>query len=33
MVFVNVRVLRCLKEELGWAIDKQLGPIINKTSI
>ena len=27
---VNVRVLRHLKEELGWAIDKWLRLIINK---
>ena len=29
VTYVNVRVLRCLKEELSWAIDKQLWLIIN----
>ena len=30
MAYVNVHVLRRLKEELGWAIDKQLRLIIDK---
>ena len=30
MAYVNVRVKRRLKEELAWAIDKQLRLIINK---
>ena len=30
MAYVNVRVSRRLKEELGWAIDKQLRLIIDK---
>ena len=30
VVYVNICVSRCLKEELGWAIDKQLWLIINK---
>ena len=30
MAYVNVRVSRYLKEELGWAIDKQLWLIIDK---
>ena len=30
MAYVNVHVSRHLKEELGWAIDKQLRPIIDK---
>ena len=29
MAYVNVHVSRCLKEELGWAIDKRLEVIIN----
>ena len=29
VVYVNVRVSRHLKAELGWAIDKQLRLIIN----
>ena len=28
--YVNVRVFRHLKEELGWAIDKRFQLIINK---
>ena len=32
VAYVNVRVSRRLKEELGWAIDKQLRLIINKMS-
>ena len=27
---MNIRVLRCLKEELAWAIDKQLQVTSNK---
>ena len=30
VAYVNIRVLRRLKEELGWAIDKRLRLIINK---
>ena len=30
MAYVNVRVSRHLKVELGWAIDKRLQLIINK---
>ena len=30
MAYVNVRVLKCLQEELVWAIDKQLPVISNK---
>ena len=30
MAYVNVRVLRCLKEELAWVIDKWLWVISNK---
>ena len=30
VVYVNVQVSKRLKEELGWAIDKQLWLIINK---
>ena len=30
VAYVNVRISRRLKEELGWAIDKQLRLIINK---
>ena len=30
MAYVNVRVSRCLDEELGWAIDKWLWLIVNK---
>ena len=30
MAYVKVRVSRRLKEELGWAIDKQLRLIIDK---
>ena len=30
MAYMNVRVSRRLKEELGWAIDKRLRLIINK---
>ena len=30
VAYVNVHVSRHLKEELGWAIDKQLQLIINK---
>ena len=30
MAYVNLRVSRRLKEELGWAIDKQLRLIIDK---
>ena len=29
VAYVNVRVSRCLKEELSWAIDKRLWLIIN----
>ena len=29
VVYMSVCVLRLLKEELSWAIDKQLQPIIN----
>ena len=29
MAYVNVRILRCLKEELNWAIDKWLRLIIS----
>ena len=30
VAYMNVSVLRCLKEALGWAIDKWLWLIINK---
>ena len=30
MAYVNVRISRGLKEELGWAIDKRFHLIINK---
>ena len=30
---MNVRVLRRLKEELAWAIDKQIHVINNKMSV
>ena len=30
VVYVNVRVSRCLKDELAWAIDKRLWVISNK---
>ena len=30
VAYVNVRISRRLKEELGWATDKQLRLIINK---
>ena len=30
VAYVNVRISRRLKEELGWAIDKRLRLIINK---
>ena len=30
MAYVNVRVSRHLKEELGWALDKWLQLIVNK---
>ena len=30
VAYVNARVSRRLKEELGWAIDKQLRLIINE---
>ena len=30
VAYMNVRISRRLKEELGWAIDKQLWLIINK---
>ena len=30
VAYVNVHLLRHLKEELAWAIDKQLRLIINK---
>ena len=30
VAYVNVRVSKLLKEELAWAIDKQLGVISNK---
>ena len=30
VAYVNVRISRRLKEELGWAKDKQLQLIINK---
>ena len=29
-MYVNVRVSRCLKEELAWVIDKRLWVISNK---
>ena len=29
VVYVNVYVSRCLKEELAWAIDKQLWLVVN----
>ena len=30
VAYINIRVSRRLKEELGWAIDKRLQLIINK---
>ena len=30
VTYVNVRVSRCLKEELAWVIDKRLRAISNK---
>ena len=30
MVYVGLHVLRCLKEELAWAIDKRLQVTSNK---
>ena len=30
VAYMNVRVLRCLKEELVWVLDKRLQLIINK---
>ena len=33
VAYVNMCLLRRLKEELAWAIDKQLWVIINKMSV
>ena len=30
VAYVNVRILRCLKEELAWVIDKRLQVVSNK---
>ena len=30
MAYVNVRISKCLKVELGWAIDKRVRLVINK---
>ena len=32
MAYVNVYILRCEKEELAWAIDRQLWVVSNKIS-
>ena len=32
VAYINVHVLRCLKEELSWAVDKWLQLIINTMS-
>ena len=29
-MLIDIHIMRCLKEELAWAIDKQLWLIINK---
>ena len=29
VAYMNIRILRCLKEELSWAIDKGLRLLIN----
>ena len=31
VVYLNIRILKRLKEELAWAINKQLWVISNKT--
>ena len=33
VVYMNVHVSRCLKEELVWVIDKRLRVISNKMSV
>ena len=32
MAYVNVYILRCVKEELAWAIDRWLRVVSNKIS-
>ena len=33
VAYVNIRISRCLKEELAWVLDRRLWVISNKMSV